>query len=319
MAATNRCRTTVRDRAALRIRRAKVGRDRRLSGPCSVVVAVVTAVISQGLTEHHLLEERAIVDVRQQRGHPTDTDRRQTAAAGWECRSGSQCRHWPLGTCPQFNGYCLSCVSYWLAARTIWRMLFAHEVRRAFSIADMIAGIVRPIRMPMIVITTSNSTSVNPAVAVAAPIRRWRLENPDRFQFHRVRTFDPPSTFVSVKRAASCLFYAPLALTGQHTANYRKRKALSKRNFLAHGPRRQSNPPRQSGKPSPKISCQIDFPGPSNLFLGKHLPASAIIGRNSRSAIAAPASTLLRQIGPRPRLVAGWQYHPKEGFGIFPG
>ena len=30
-------------------------------------------------------------------------------------------------TAPQFSGYCLRLVSYWLAARAIWCMLFEHD------------------------------------------------------------------------------------------------------------------------------------------------------------------------------------------------
>ena len=48
-------------------------------------------------------------------------------------------------------------------------MLFEHDdAPRRLSIADMTAGNNRPIRMPMIAITTSNSTSVNPACVDSA-------------------------------------------------------------------------------------------------------------------------------------------------------
>src|SRR6056297_1871860 len=59
-------------------------------------------------------------------------------------------------------------------AMPIWRRLFWQDIRRAASRADWTAGSNKPTRMPMIAMTTSNSTKVN------ARWRRLRVERVDR-------------------------------------------------------------------------------------------------------------------------------------------
>ena len=124
----------------------------------SIRICQGEADTDQAARERHLVVERTVIHVRQNRSKPTYAVGTSPVApvVGWPI----------VETFPQFSGNCLCWDSYEQVARAIWRRLFAHFARRPLSIADMTAGIVRPSRMPMIEITTSNSTSVNPFLAL---------------------------------------------------------------------------------------------------------------------------------------------------------